>query len=41
MSEAIDVKTNWKSELDKTAFKYHKITLWVAVVFNLLFFATD
>jgi phosphoserine phosphatase RsbU/P len=31
----------WESELNKTAFKYHKITLWVAVVFNLLFFATD
>ncbi len=35
------VNYTWKSELDKTALKYHKITLWVAVVFNLLFFATD
>lgn len=33
--------SNWKLELDETALKYHKITLWVAVVFNLLFFATD
>tara|TARA_B100000809_G_scaffold266460_1_gene329287 strand:- start:3606 stop:4985 length:1380 start_codon:yes stop_codon:yes gene_type:complete len=31
----------WKSELDKTTLKYHKITLWVAVLFNLLFFSTD
>jgi len=31
----------WKSELDKIALKYHIITLWVAVVFNLLFFITD
>jgi serine phosphatase RsbU (regulator of sigma subunit) len=35
------VNTPWKSELDKTALKYHKITLWVAVVFNMLFFVTD
>ena len=34
-------KSNWTSELDKTTLKYHKITLWVAVVFNLLFFSTD
>lgn len=31
----------WKSELDNTALKYHKITLWLAVLFNLLFFITD
>ena len=31
----------WRFELDKVAYKYHKITLWVAVVFNLLFFVTD
>jgi serine phosphatase RsbU (regulator of sigma subunit) len=31
----------WKSEFNKTALKYHKITLWVAVLFNLLFFSTD
>jgi len=35
------LKTPWRFELDKTALKYHKITLWVAVVFNMLFFATD
>ncbi|MBL4594232.1 MAG: SpoIIE family protein phosphatase [Flavobacteriales bacterium] len=35
------VRINWRAELDKTALKYHKITLWVAVVFNMLFFATD
>jgi len=31
----------WKGELTGTMLKYHKITLWVAVVFNLLFFFTD
>ncbi|MBL4670015.1 MAG: hypothetical protein JKY30_12235, partial [Flavobacteriales bacterium] len=41
MSTTIGIKSSWKSVLDKTALKYHKITLWVAVVFNLLFFATD
>ena len=41
MSQALENNTTWKAELDKTAFKYHKITLWVAVVFNMLFFATD
>jgi phosphoserine phosphatase RsbU/P len=35
------LKSDWRAELDKTALKYHRITLWVAVVFNLLFFATD
>jgi hypothetical protein len=32
---------SWKSELDKTALRYHVIALWVAVVFNMLFFVTD
>ncbi len=41
MNQALDNNSTWKSELNKTAFKYHKITLWVAVVFNLLFFVTD
>ena len=41
MSQTQDIKSTWESEINKTAFKYHKITLWVAVVFNLLFFATD
>ncbi len=35
------IGNSWKPEIDKTAFKYHKITLWVAVVFNMLFFVTD
>jgi sigma-B regulation protein RsbU (phosphoserine phosphatase) len=41
MEQALGNNTNWRAELDKTAYKYHKITLWVAVVFNMLFFATD
>lgn len=41
MSQTLDIKTDWKAEINKTALKYHKITLWVAVVFNMLFFATD
>jgi len=41
MSQILDINTPWKAELDKTALKYHKITLWVAVVFNMLFFVTD
>ena len=36
-----NIETTWKSELDQTTLKYHKITLWVAVLFNLLFFSTD
>lgn len=32
---------DWKSELDKTILRYHTIALWVAVVFNMLFFVTD
>jgi len=39
MTETLN--NTWKSELDQTALKYHKITLWVAVVFNMLFFITD
>ena len=34
-------KENWKSELDKTALRYHTIACWIGVVFNLLFFVTD
>ncbi|MGB0882790.1 MAG: PP2C family protein-serine/threonine phosphatase, partial [Vicingaceae bacterium] len=41
MSQIIDLNITWKDELEKTMLKYHKITLWVAVIFNLLFFATD
>ena len=32
---------DWKTELDKTILRYHTIALWVAVVFNMLFFVTD
>ena len=32
---------NWKTELNKTIVKYHTIALWVAVIFDLLFFVTD
>jgi len=32
---------SWKIELRETAQRYHIITLWVAVIFNLLFFITD
>ncbi len=33
--------TDWKRELNKTIVKYHTIALWVAVIFDLLFFVTD
>lgn len=32
---------SWKEEINQTGLKYHTIALWIAVVFNLLFFATD
>ena len=32
---------NWKTELNDTIVKYHTIALWVAVIFNMLFFVTD
>lgn len=35
------VNNNWKTELQKTVKKYHTITCWVAVIFNMLFFVTD
>lgn len=41
MSQEKNINKSWRGELDKTAYKYHKITLWVAVVFNMLFFVTD
>ena len=41
MNTNLSADLNWKTELDKTALRYHTITLWVAVVFNLLFFVTD
>ena len=41
MAQTQNINTDWKAELDETTYKYHKITLWLAVVFNLLFFATD
>lgn len=41
MSHISDLNITWQDELEKTMLKYHKITLWVAVVFNLLFFVTD
>lgn len=32
---------NWQSEINKTILRYHTIALWVAVIFNMLFFVTD
>jgi serine phosphatase RsbU (regulator of sigma subunit) len=32
---------NWKSEMDNTILRYHTIALWVAVIFDMLFFITD
>lgn len=32
---------NWKSEMDSTILRYHTIALWVAVIFDMLFFVTD
>ncbi|MCB0401293.1 MAG: SpoIIE family protein phosphatase [Flavobacteriales bacterium] len=41
MTESITKHPAWKAELNKTILKYHTIALWVAVVFDLLFFVTD
>jgi phosphoserine phosphatase RsbU/P len=41
MEQVINIENNWKTELNKTVQKYHVITCWVAVVFNMLFFVTD
>ena len=32
---------DWKVELDASILKYHKITCWFGVIFNLLFFLAD
>ena len=32
---------NWRTEIDQTALRYHTIALWIAVVFDLLFFIPD
>ena len=37
----VNQNTEWKEELDNTALKYHVIALWVAVVFDMLFYVTD
>jgi len=41
MTNIISIENNWKTELNKTVKKYHVITCWVAVIFNMLFFVTD
>ncbi|TXB65080.1 SpoIIE family protein phosphatase [Vicingus serpentipes] len=33
--------TGWQKEMDKTILRYHVIALWVAVVFDMLFYVTD
>lgn len=38
-SDLIQVK--WTEEFKATAERYHRIVVWVAVVFNILFFITD
>lgn len=37
----IENNLDWKQEMDKTILRYHIIALWVAVVFDMLFFVTD
>lgn len=37
----IKIKPAWESEIEKSVLKYHIITCWFAVVFNLLFFVAD
>lgn len=41
MSKTKAIHTDWKTELKGTVKKYHVITCWVAVIFNMLFFVTD
>lgn len=40
-AKAIHTNGKWKEELNNTILKYHTIALWVAVVFDILFFVTD
>lgn len=37
----VKIKPDWESEIEKSVLKYHVITCWFAVVFNLLFFIAD
>lgn len=41
MTQTAAAHTSWKTELNETIRKYHVIALWVAVIFNMLFFVTD
>lgn len=37
----LKIKLPWELEIEKSVLKYHIITCWFAVVFNLLFFVAD
>lgn len=37
----VKIKPAWESEIEKSVLKYHIITCWFAVIFNLLFFVAD
>jgi len=41
MNSSLKASDNWEAELDRTAFRYHKICCWVAIVFNPLFGVAD
>jgi len=34
-------ESSWRQEMNKSVTKYHLITCWVGVIFNLLFFVAD
>ena len=36
-----NLQTTWQQEIEKSTQKYHLITCWVGVIFNLLFFVAD
>ena len=35
------IRDKWTQEFTATADRYHKIVIWVAVYFNILYFITD
>ena len=40
-NDSISIQEKWTREFTTTADRYHNIVIWVAVIFNILFFITD
>ncbi|MEL6558569.1 MAG: SpoIIE family protein phosphatase [Bacteroidota bacterium] len=41
MEKTDSIQEKWMKEFTTTADRYHNIVIWVAVIFNILFFITD